>query len=557
MNFEALEGLKYTTEKGGKNTLDKNINKFQNSLRKDILGNKGITLISLVVTIIVLMILAGVAVAALMGDNGIIKRAGEAKESQRGATVQDEVTLAISENKMTDEINKTRGVTGGLKTKETLVNELVDEGYLTNDDKTTLETTDTITIGSVTIDFSSLPKEGSGGGGGSSLDATGNIRITDFLIAGTPVTTPPKPDNFYYVGGTVDSGYVISNNASDENKYASSINVGTDLQGDQFVWVPVDKDQEFSVTIEGSGNITSVVLTNPVGDTKTVASNITAPIQIAEITPAVGNNVYNGEYKVTVTPQNGEAVETTLDVYSLYAVNVKLTLEYFKSFFGNSYESSMQEVFGGEAGCISSFTEPTDTDIDYSARVAANGGFWIGRYEASYNSTTQKPASKLSTSTRTSFSTELSNGMLWNYISRANALTTAKGYNTALNSSIPTGAAWDRTLGWIYEKRSTTGKSFAELLNSSSWGNYSDDTFSETTGLINTGAKEQTMANNIYDLAGNLEEWSTENFTQDGSTYPVSRGGNCYYSGSDGPATCCSSGDGAFDSLGLRLVLYK
>ena len=119
-------------------------------------SNKGITLIALVVTIIVLVILAGIAVAALMGDNGIIKRAGEAKESQRGATVQDEVTLALSENKMIDEINKTKGVTGGLKTKETLVNELVDKGYLTNDDKTTLETEDEITIGSITIDFSQL-----------------------------------------------------------------------------------------------------------------------------------------------------------------------------------------------------------------------------------------------------------------------------------------------------------------------------------------------------------------------------------------------------------------
>ena len=73
--------------------------------------------------------------------------------------MQDEVTLALSENKMTDEINKTKGATGGLKTKEALVNELVDKGYLTNDDKTKLEIADTITIGSVAIDFSSLPKE--------------------------------------------------------------------------------------------------------------------------------------------------------------------------------------------------------------------------------------------------------------------------------------------------------------------------------------------------------------------------------------------------------------
>ena len=143
-------------------------------------NNLGITLIALVVTIIVLMILAGIAVAALMGDNGIIKRAGEAKESQRGATVQDEVTLAISENKMTDEINKTKGVTGGLKTKETLVNELVGKGYLTNDEATELETEDEITIGSITVDFSVL--------GSSSTEKTlvqafkdGEINVGDYI----------------------------------------------------------------------------------------------------------------------------------------------------------------------------------------------------------------------------------------------------------------------------------------------------------------------------------------------------------------------------------------
>ena len=145
--------------------------------------------------------------------------------------------------------------------------------------------------------------------------------------------------------------------------------------------------------------------------------------------------------------------------------------------------------------------------------------------------------------------------MLWNYISRTNALTTAKAYNTTLNSSLPTGAAWDRTLGWIYEKRN---KNLAELTtNSTSWGNYSDDEFSGTTGQINTGTKEETKANNIYDLAGNLGEWSTENCTQGGSTYPVHRGGNYYHSGSSAPAAFrINYVDVGYDRVGFRLVLY-
>ena len=175
-------------------------------------SNKGITLIALVVTIIVLMILAGIAVAALMGDNGIIKRAGEAKESQRGATVQDEVTLALSENKMTDEINKTKGVTGGLKTKETLVNELVDKGYLTNDEATELETEDEITIGNVRIDFSQLG--------------------VDIASQYAPYDNPYIPTNFSHVG-TEDwnHGFTIKGD------------VGTANENDEFVWVPCVTDQ--------------------------------------------------------------------------------------------------------------------------------------------------------------------------------------------------------------------------------------------------------------------------------------------------------------------------
>ena len=42
----------------------------------------GITLIALVITVIVLLILAGVTIAALSGDNGILKRATEAKKKQ-------------------------------------------------------------------------------------------------------------------------------------------------------------------------------------------------------------------------------------------------------------------------------------------------------------------------------------------------------------------------------------------------------------------------------------------------------------------------------------------
>ena len=59
---------------------------------------RGITLIALVISVIVLLILAGVTIAALSGDNGILTRAKEAKEKTEQAQKNEEKTLSNMEN---------------------------------------------------------------------------------------------------------------------------------------------------------------------------------------------------------------------------------------------------------------------------------------------------------------------------------------------------------------------------------------------------------------------------------------------------------------------------
>ena len=56
--------------------------------------NKGITLIALVITIIVLLILAGISIAMLSGDNGILQRAGQAKKSSEAEQIKERMKLA-------------------------------------------------------------------------------------------------------------------------------------------------------------------------------------------------------------------------------------------------------------------------------------------------------------------------------------------------------------------------------------------------------------------------------------------------------------------------------
>ncbi len=65
-------------------------------------GKKGITLISLVVTIIVLLILAGVTIATLTGENGILSRATESKNKTEEAQEKESLELAVTSSQMED-----------------------------------------------------------------------------------------------------------------------------------------------------------------------------------------------------------------------------------------------------------------------------------------------------------------------------------------------------------------------------------------------------------------------------------------------------------------------
>ena len=67
------------------------------NLKQKFRKNQGITLIALVVTIIVLLILAGISIAMLTGQNGILNRATEAKDSTGTAQVDEEVKLSVAE----------------------------------------------------------------------------------------------------------------------------------------------------------------------------------------------------------------------------------------------------------------------------------------------------------------------------------------------------------------------------------------------------------------------------------------------------------------------------
>ena len=458
---------------------------------KEMKKNNGITLIALVITIIVLLILAGVTIATLTGENGILTRASQASEQTEIAEEKEAIELAY-----TGVLADNNG--SGVSASE-LQNELQKNGY----NATVVDNGD----GTLTVTFESGREYTIDANGSITGPTVSNITAT-MKIVGEKVTTPPVPTGFTYTGeGTVDTGYVIQ-----------------DTSGNEFVWVPVDKNQKIQINVTSkSGNIESISLTDPYGDEILPdTNNLGTSYSNTEIEPTI-----NGTYKLSVTVGE-ETKEIELNVKSLYAkrmwelelftdeVAQKLGYENAEDYYNNSRFASSGmtlEQFKTLLPTMLYKSSYQDTE-DYTNQVNENGGFYIGRYEASYEN--GNVVSKVSTSTRTSSSTTLTNGMLWNFISQTDALTEAKSMytSTEFTSSLLTGAAWDRTLSWLEETGAITLEEI--IVDSKSWGNYYDDSFSGT-GLFNTGSMEQTEKNHIYDLAGNLNEWTKEENITDNS----------------------------------------
>ena len=171
-------------------------------------------------------------------------------------------------------------------------------------------------------------------------------------------------------------------------------------------------------------------------------------------------------------------------------------------------------------GSISDYNDETELESyrEMIASVEKYGGFYIGRYEASFGGGSSLsdyvPASKRVT--------EDDPGRIWVQFSPQDTTIVCQNLyadNDTVQGFFPWGINWDTTLQWIIDSGCKTANDV--MSDSTSWGNYSNDNFSENANGKYTGKWEETKANNIYDLAGNNWEWTQE---RRGSNY-VMRGG--------------------------------
>lgn len=142
----------------------------------------------------------------------------------------------------------------------------------------------------------------------------------------TPAVEPTDgvkiPTGFYYVGGTKASGIVISDNKNDKNKYRNQKVVGTDLLGNQYVWIPCTTDSsssdlqyartEWGVEVDGDDNsraikdeltLTDASVTYSDADTANginadVSKEIVAQIKAEKTSVAKYGGYYIGRYEV-------------------------------------------------------------------------------------------------------------------------------------------------------------------------------------------------------------------------------------------------------------------
>ena len=222
----------------------------------------GITLIALVVTIVVLLILAGVSVNALFGNSGIIEKAKEAQNAMNKAKENDEKGINELTNWLDNQVNGTTGGTTG------------------GDDTSTTPKISTL-VGKV-VDKNTKAEDAYG----NKITIPKGFKVVAHGTVAGSATYTYSGDNI----PAVQDGIVIEN--------------GTD--GNQFVWVPVG-------TIKNKNNTTNTItLGRYEFDSNTGALKSNTPVQVASVENCTQEVTINTNYKeLSVFRAGNSATDST------------------------------------------------------------------------------------------------------------------------------------------------------------------------------------------------------------------------------------------------------
>ena len=494
-------------------------------------NKKGITLIALVVTVVVLIILAGVSINAVLGDNGIIKKANQAASVTKEAEVKEAINRTILEFYLTDDY----------ETLEDFLKAKAEDGSI---DCVTKNADGTLTVKKGEYSVTVENKTNSSGGSGSGGSTGGETQTPEITVSGIKVVA----DNTGTGSAITEADSVYLGNTL-YITFSHSITGGT---------TTVDNPIPYAVTKNGTYTFTVTGTVNGKSYTKNVSVTVNQFKDVYEymqtntkVTYSDGDVWVPEEFKIAKdsasTVQGGVVIEDKEGNQFVW-VPVATLADYKRTWY-TGYDS------------FSEYSEALPEDEKTS--VERYKGFYIGRYEAGdKESTVAKTLRSSNDVTKTV--TIKANQAPYNYVTRTEAVSLAEGFATKqgykAKTKLVSSYAWDTTIAFMQKVNSDYGSSSEE-------GNYIDTKFSYTdiTGAKQTKAKnsnvlvptgQTTPVCNIYDMGGNVWELTTESYS---NTYiPCAiRGG--YYSNSfaDFPAGFrYSNSDYAYDRIGFRLTLF-
>ena len=437
--------------------------------------NKGITLIALVITIIVLLILAGVTIATLTGDNGILKKAGDAKTQTEQAKEDENLKIAIAGSYGTD---------GKLNLKD-LKDNLENQGI--NYDKNN----------------TGFPLEVIVNGEKKKIDANGNIieSIQSLKTKGTVFNDTTTLEDTYGNQITIPKGFKIADDSATDVTGGIVIEDATytNTIGSQFVWIPV-----------GTGE-------NAIKK----ANNGTVDIKLSR-------------YAFTNDGTPTDKGDNIIDFYDK---------ELATSNYGNA----------------------TAKDIEkFKTSANSNHGYYIGRYEAGvvdYDSSvsTWNSNSETNWTGYTGDNKKLvckKEQQFWNYVTQNKASELSRdmyGSEAKVTSDLINSYAWDTAIVFI-QKCGTESNSSTYSYTVGESSTRPDEPQTTGTNKLKATSKVDKQCN-IFDMAGNCHEWTTE--TCSDSDHPCVNRGGIY-----NVSTLCTSDRGdnitysAHSDYSFRPLLY-
>ena len=521
-------------------------------------NKKGITLIALVVTVVVLIILAGVSINAVLGDNGIIKKANQAASVTKEAEVKEAINRTILEFYLTNDY----------ATLEDFLKAKAEDGSI---DSVTKNADGTLTVKkgdySVTVENKTNSSNGSSSGGNTGGETqTPEITIGETkVVANSDGTGSAITDaNSVYLGNTL---YIT---------FSHSITGGTTV---------VDKTIPYAVTKNGTYTFTVTGTVNGKSYTKNVSVTVnqfkTAKDYVAanvEVTYPDGKVWVPEGFRISTdaaeTVQGGVVIEDK-DGNQFVWVPVATLADYKRKAYSNQVATEETDTATNsikiKQSSSSSYYYTEALPEDEKTSVETYKGFYIGRYEAGDKENTE--AKTLRSSNDVTKTVTIKAGQApYNYVTRTQAKSlaenfgTQQNYNTSLKTKLVSSYAWDTAIAFMQ-------KSVSDYGTSSPQGNYSNTTFTYTdiTGATKTKAKsssvlalttvlvptgQTTPVCNIYDMGGNVWEWTTESCSLASGPYAL-RGG--YYGiifAHDPAGGRVSRSDAANEGNGFRLTLF-